>query len=194
MTAKIDWKPAKRVTKGLKFYAPIAETVALWEVKSSRGRGVYLCEVVNVPFEVDGKVYDSDHAGHTDVFLAERILNSINGQRYGEALHAVEDDWYQALKRGTVVHYHAGFKELVRCIVVEALGGVKALQPVALVGVWHDDDLEDDAYHVKKIREGKSWRPSATCVYESPFFSRRDENVDPANMNPLTLPEPKEAP
>ena len=67
----------KRVKKGMQFRSVLADGLALWVVKRSLG-GAWLCEVVDEPYEIDGKVYEGDYTGTEKSFLSREILASAN--------------------------------------------------------------------------------------------------------------------
>ena len=58
----------KRVKKGMQFRSTLADGNPLWVVKRSLG-GAWLCEVVDEPIEIDGKVWTGDFAGAEKSFL-----------------------------------------------------------------------------------------------------------------------------
>ena len=67
----------KIVPHKTKFRAYYADSNPLWVVVEKRGRGprgVWLCEVVNEPEEINGEMYDSDYLGRQDVFTTEDII------------------------------------------------------------------------------------------------------------------------
>jgi hypothetical protein len=106
------------------------------------------------------------------------------------------NDFYDELEVGQVVHYHNGFKEFVRCEVVEAPDddacvhaekGERCLRPVALVGGWGTHDLRSDGYHMKGVREGRLFKPNASCIYENPEATQVRRHEDPAQLEPLGI-------
>lgn len=199
-------KKVTRVTKGLRFRHVFADSNALWEVKRSRGAGVWVCEIVDEPIEINGQMYPSDWAGRQDVFTSEKILAIVNTALAWEA-KANEDDRWFASQLGRTVHYHNGFGAYVRCIVVdEEKSGVRFLcRPLALVGNWRPHELprrmRDGSvylgYHAEKIAVKKTWRPSAGCIYEYPHFAAPrgdDQQGDPRKMKPIDLTVPDMTP
>ena len=189
-----------RVTKGMKFRSAYADSNALWEVIESRGRGTWLCEIVNEPIEIDGKIYDSDYAGVQKAFLREDILRSVAMANLFETKRQETDDFYANLTVGDIYHYDNGFQNYVRCEVVQEDTEYK-LKPIALVGNWRSHDLprryrNGDIYYGyypskilgKPMSDGKvetTFTPNESCIWEC---SRKGD--DPREMNPLDLSLP----
>jgi len=171
------------------FRSTYADSNALWKVISSKGKGIYLCEIVNEPIEIDGRTLDGDYAGVQKAFLREEILRSLNWQNLFENIHDESDKFYSNLSVDDIVHYNNGFSQYVRCkVVVE--DNEKKLLPVALVGIWREYDLPHRringdiqyGYYPKQIMERISMRPNATNIWE---FKR--EGANPANLLPIDL-------
>ena len=121
-------------------------------------------------------------------------------------------DFIESRPDGTIVHYHDGFSQYVRCEVVtgspadwhgeEEEKPTKALKAVALVGEWKDHDLprygiDGKVYRgtwAENIYSGKLTYVNSSNLYESPDFSR-ESRKDPTKMKPidLTLPPPTKA-
>ena len=106
------------------------------------------------------------------------------------------NDFYKGLEAGSIVHYHNGFKEFIRCEVVEAPDdeacvraekGERCLRPLALVGGWGSYALLADAYHMRMIREGSLFKPSASCIYENPEAKQVRRHEDPRQLAPLCV-------
>jgi len=104
------------------------------------------------------------------------------------------NDFYNELEVGSIVHYHNGFKEFVRCEVVEAPDddacvhakkGERCLRPLALVGGWDQHDLRADGYHMRMIREGSLFKPSVSCIYENPEATHVRRHEDPSQFEAL---------
>lgn len=179
--------------KGKRFRSAIADCNCLWEVKGSRGRGVFECEVVNEPVEIDGKTYDSDFAGRVDVFTREYIEAVLTWEEHAKRIERKHEGFYEGLDDGQVVHYHDGFGAYVRCHVVRAeedvkgIAGIKkgerCLRKVALVGNWRH--LGSHSYHVKGVEEGRLFKPNASNIWENPEASCRRKQPDPRHLAPL---------
>jgi hypothetical protein len=185
---------------GKQFRSVIADCNALWVVKSARGRGAYICEVVNEPFEIDGKTFDGDYAGQRRTFGREEIEAALQWQAYTEASWKKHTDFYDDLALGQIVHYHDGFGQYVRCEVVTAdnprkdidhpsvSDGEKCLKELALVGNWAFYDAQSDSYHVRGIRQGRLFKPNASNIWENPEFNTRGGALaDPTALEPLTI-------
>jgi hypothetical protein len=187
---------------GKQFRSGYADSNALWEVKSSRGRGAYICEIVNEPFEANGKIYDGDFAGERKTFGREEIEAAIQWQEFQARQWKWHEDFYDSLALGQIVHYHDGFGQYIRCEVVTAghprenvdhyavKDGEKCLKELALVGTWRADDLASRSYHVRGILESRLFKPNASCIWEYPQFNRRRGATmlaDPTQLEPLTI-------
>ena len=107
----------RRVKKGMQFRSTLADGNPIWEVKRSLG-GAWLCEVVDEPFEIDGKVYESDFAGAEKSFLSREILAANAYEDMFKDMRSDHDGFYASLDEGDIVHYNNGFKNFVRCEVV----------------------------------------------------------------------------
>ena len=70
-------KTKKIIPGKTKFRYVYADDQPLWIVVEKRGRGTWLCEIVNEREEINGEWYDSDFAGHQQAFLTEDIIQRI---------------------------------------------------------------------------------------------------------------------
>jgi hypothetical protein len=185
---------------GKRFYSTLAECNVLFEVKSSRGQGAYICEAVNESYEANGLTYDSDFAGERRTFGREDIEAAIRWKEFNDAAWKAHEDFYDSLPLGQIVHYHDGFNQYVRCEVVTAdnprkdidhpsvADGEKCLKEIALVGNWAFYDRGADAYHMRGVRQGRLFKPNSSCVWESPEFSRRGGILtDPTGLEPIPV-------
>jgi len=161
-----------------------------------------MCEVVNEPWEHDGKTYDGDYAGQQQVFTDQQILSSIGMANLFQGMADETDQFQASLKVGDIIHYDNGFNQFVRCEIALKDGKTYA-QPIALVGEWHSHDLprryEDgtvyNGYHADQIlnpdkeRSGtkEHWFPNASSTYESPSYHRKAKSIDPRNLDPIDL-------
>lgn len=197
---------ANRVSKGMRFRSVHADSNPLWEVKQSLGKGAWKCVVVNEPIKVGDKTYDGEWAGMEKAFLSKDILAAAGMSQMFEKLHDEQDRWYNAQPLGTIVHYHNGFNNFVRCEIVfdhPKCGAAqtpepkqKLLKPIALVGKWGPGELAkygptgkvEYGYHARCIMDGECWRASITCIYEHP--SCRANLDDPRRMAPLDIVNP----
>lgn len=188
--------PAKKSSLvGKTFRSAYADANSLWEVKRSRGRGVYECTIVNEPFVIDGKSYDGDYAGVTKLFSARDIEHAVKMAEHFRSVMSEHEAFYASLQVGQIVHYDDSFENFIRCEVVELTeptlvgfdempGGTKVLKQLALVGAWRSYDLESEGYHAKQIREGKLMMPNASNIYENPKASLSSK-TDPRQMPAL---------
>lgn len=135
-------------------------------------------------------------AAHERGLRLSDARSMVESYRASAARVKSEDAWWDSLEPGTILHYHNGFGEYVRCeVVVQAWNSVSAhhdaapcLQPIALVGNW---DKFHAPYHAKKVHDRTgAWRPSTGCVYEHPdFCPPRGENASivPTDLEPLDI-------
>ena len=191
----------KRVKKGMQFRSTLADGNPLWEVKRSLGgepiepEEAWLCEVVDEPIEIDGKVYESDFAGAQQSFLSREILAANAYEDMFKDMRSDHDRFYASLDEGDIVHYNNGFKNFVRCeIVFDADEQKNKLKPIALVGEWRDYDLPKrqangevyNGYHVQQIIDGSTFEPNAGCIFEA----GTNHSDDPRSLPPIDLSVP----
>jgi hypothetical protein len=193
-------KTTTAIRPGTEFRAAYADANALWRVIKSVGRGAWLCEIVNEPIEIDGKVYDGDYTGTQKAFLTREIQGSIGMAKLFKGYEDEGDAFYASLFPGQIVHYDNGFNAYVRCEVTHD----HELKPVALVGEWRDFDLPRRmadgsvylGYYVEHIKEGKTFHPNASNIYEFRMQKNsggwtNEKHIDPRNLAPLSLEVPK---
>ena len=191
----------KRVKKGMQFRSVLADSNALWVVKRSLG-GAWLCEVVDEPYEIDGKVYEGDYTGTEKSFLSREILASANYEAIFKGIRNDHDSFYASLDEGDIVHYNNGFKNFVRCeVVFDADEQKNKLKPIALVGEWSNHDLPkrrangeiNNGYHAQKIIDGETFEPNVTCIFEAGtkgFVNGNRNHGDPRSLPPVDLSVP----
>jgi hypothetical protein len=172
---------------GTKFRYTIADGNALWKVTKKVAAGHW-----------DAVCLDEDHKGTVQAFKSEQIQRSLSFDASYERMDKETDNFYDSLTIGRHVHYCNGFKEFVECVVMEQ-DGKKTLLPIALKGEWRKWDLPHrlpsgeivHGYHVKKIMEEKTWRPSIGCVVECPLSSYKNVTAEQlANMPRIDLGVP----
>ena len=124
------------------------------------------------------------------------VIPQIESERKMKAKAKTDDEWWDSQEVGTILHYHNGFGEFVRCEVVDGpwasgLSGEehtsKHLQPIALVGEWRN--LRSDGFHAKKVlnREG-GWRPSTGNIYEHPdYVGSSSKGINPTDLPALEI-------
>jgi hypothetical protein len=184
----------KRVKKGMQFRSTLADGNPLWVVKRSLG-GAWLCEVVDEPYEIDGKVYESDYTGAEKSFLSREILAANAYEAIFKGISNDHDRFYASLDEGDIVHYNNGFKNFVRCeVVFDADEQKNQLQPIALVGEWSNHDLPKRrangeiyyGYNVQQIIDGSTFEPNVTCIFEA----GTNHSDDPRSLPPIDLSVP----
>lgn len=166
---------------GKTFRHGYADANPQWEVKSARGKGVYVCRIINCP----------DYAGHEQLFSTEQINAFIGFEKVMQQHFARSDDFYANLKPGQIVHYCNGGNQWLRCK-AERQNGQMVIIPIALVGEWREYDLPHrnrtgeltEGYHAKAIRDGKPFNTPASNLYEC---SERPKHLH-RNINPNDLP------
>jgi len=185
-----------RVQKGTKFRSSYADSNPLWVVRRRIRSGVFECEILNEPIEVDGKTYDSDWVGTVRTFTREHIETALAFAEWQRGLRTAHESFYDGLELGRVVHYHNAFGKFIRCEVVVAPAGErgleegeKCLRRLALVGEWNKYELEEDGYHIKTIKKGALFKPSSDCIYENPKAVSTRGHGDPAKKPALKLKE-----
>jgi len=185
----------KRVKKGMQFRSVLADGNPLWVVKRSLG-GAWLCEVVDEPYEIDGKVYEGDFAGTQKSFLSREILAGNAYENMFKDMMSDHDRFYASLDEGDIVHYNNGFKNFVRCeVVFDADEQKNKLKPIALVGEWRDYDLPKRqangeiyyGYNAQQIIDGSTFEPNAGCIFEA----GTNHSDDPRLLTPIDLSVPE---
>jgi hypothetical protein len=177
------------------FRSYYADGNPLWKVLHSVGKDVYLCEILNEPFEIDGDLIDSDYAGIQRPFMAKEIVACSEGDKALKNLMNEHDEFYANLNVGDIIHYHNGFGEWVRCKVANVRDKGNVLVPIALVGKWRELPRKRFAngalsycYYADKVASGDSMeQPNFTNLYEA---GQKGDGVDPRTLPPLDLTPP----
>lgn len=188
---------AKRVVihPGVQFRSAYADSNALWEVKTARGKGCWNCEIVNEKIVIDGKTYDGDYVGVAKVFGNEEIEASVLSMKACDDGQKEHKAFMESLQPGQIVHYDNGFKSLVRCKVVMLEGIKKCLLPIALVGEWKswdlpkrtDNGVEELPYYPRMIRSEETFTPNYSCIVESSRYAKGKRGFTAASA--AALPE-----
>jgi len=176
------------VVPGLTFHFPYADGQPLFRVIKPRGAGVWDCAIDDS---------DPDYAGKPLVFEDEEILDRVNSKEYYSQVISSSETWWQAQPVGSIVHYHNGFKEYVRCRVVE-VGGAKCVVPIALVGEWSAHDLPKvtpwgqvrEGYYSRNIRNQEHFKPNYTTIFEASARKQAAGVPDPRCMPEIDLTIP----
>jgi len=182
----------KRITKGLKFHWHHADANPCWEVKHSRGQGVWICQIVDCP----------DYSGVTRAFTREEIHLALSSEEFWSGRADDHESFYASLKPGQIVHYNNGFNNYVRCEAFIEDGETK-LKPIALVGQWREYDLPrrnvDGSisynYYPAMVLGEKfgsdnvktSFTPNYSNIYEA---KPRVGDIDPTDLEPIDLSVP----
>lgn len=193
-----------RLVIGSEFRVTIADGRVLFRVTDiDLDRGRVTAEAVNEPIEIDGKTYDSDHAGLVQDFLIEEVQRVLNADALWERFVQDQDqrkaDFWNSVEPGQVLHYNDSGNRWVRGV-AERRDGRIVLVSTALVGDWPQRDLatRDETgqvhhgYHASRVLDGEVFTPQPSFIFESPTFNRRAGQIDPSTLDALslTLPEP----
>ena len=119
--------------------------------------------------------------------------------RHREAIAGLfesNENWWKNQPIGSVVHYNNGHNAWVRGTIVVA-NGEHQMMPTALVGDWLQHDLwtfrPDGSYmlgtYVKRIKNGETFQPNSSNMYENRFGAIDPRNMEPIDYNPPTLTE-----
>lgn len=151
---------------------------------------------------------DEDYTGVVRYYDAQQIRAKLEYARNLERVFAEREDYWANRTVGEVLHYHNGFGQYIRGVVIE-INGEKKLRPTAMVGNWHNSDLPKRRpngeiyypYNADKIinanDEDAAWQPAESCVYENPLFSgagTRFEHINPQTAEPIDLSVPDMTP
>lgn len=155
----------RRVVVGMRFQHVYADSNSTWRVTRNMGRGIWEAVIDNPPWTHDGRTFEGEYNGHTDVFRSRDILASVEFSERWAALANEGSDWWETVREGDVLHYCNGFQQFVRCIAVTMTEantepgtsgrqdvGMIGMLPVALVGEvrdkaepgkqgWHRSDI-----------------------------------------------------
>ena len=186
------------VSKGTKFRATYADGNPEWVVTGKVGRDAWRCKVTD----------DMDWAGVVKLFSTDEIRRCVAMFEFFTESNTKSLGFYDTAKLGSVVHYHNGFRQYVRCEVVEGVTThskgktIKCLKPVALVGAWKPYDLPcrdrdgsiNYGHHAGDIIAGKTFDPHASNIWESPAFQRKPGEPDPSALPALDLSVPDMTP
>lgn len=193
---KREIKIKKGLEEGTRFRSVYADGNCLFEVVASLGPDAYEAVVVDEPVEINGKWYPGDYAGVTQSFRGEDIRQMRAYLEASEKHHRQNEDYYESLRVGQIVHYHNSFGKFVRCRVTAS----KDLQPIALVGKWKKSDLPrrfsngriSKGYYAEKIEAGETMCPDPSNIYENPTFrdTHHHGGIDPGKLYPISLELP----
>jgi len=193
-----------KVKIGTTFRSGLADGNPLWKIIKKVGSrpATYLCDVVNEPVEFNGKMFDSDFAGHSDTFLKSAIEQKL---RFSDAINhlvAEKESFWDSQKVGTTYHYQSSRGQWIRGVVdtrEDDKGRTeKFLKWTNLIGDWrHElpqvraDGSVYKGYYIENIEKGDGNCPSESQLYEcnSAKFSDNPTQMEPID---LTIPEPSE--
>ena len=164
-----------------KFRSEYADANPEWLVTEKRGRGTWIATVIDCP----------DYVGVKQAFTTEQIEGSRGMSRLFQKMTDEGEKFYASLPIGSIVHYHDGFNQYVRCKVTSG----NNLLPIDLVGNWSAHDLPrrypngdiNEGYHVSNIKNKKVFTPNASHIYEHQHDARA---IDPRGLAPLNLELP----
>jgi hypothetical protein len=175
---------------------PVADGYAYYLIEELVGRRARV-KLVEIGDEYRAPVWGNGR--WISLELAQRFLALRDEE---DAAIDKADAWWTALKPGEVVHYHNGFNQWVRGIIVGHEDGEKAMLPTAMLGAWLSHDLpvrldDGSAYlptYPRRIKEGEKMRPHASNMLEYPEFGRDWQFKDPREMAPVSLAIPPMTP
>jgi hypothetical protein len=179
---------AAKVVVGTTFYSYFADGNPLWEVVKARGGNAWDCVIKS-----------DDYSGTKKVFGTEEILRALETAKMWDNIASEHDTWWNSQEVGATVHYHNGFGQYVRGVIVEE-NGEKKMRCTALVGNWQDYDLPriDAAgnlhlsHYVRRIVEGdgETMQPNYSNMVEA-VGVREGKGEDPRGKPAidLTLPQ-----
>jgi hypothetical protein len=187
---------SKTVKVGTTFRYAYADSNPLWKVIKAKGKGVWICEIQNEPFEYNGQLIDSDWAGTQKLFATKEIQAIVGFDNFLDELHHKHETFYKNLKVGQRIHYQNGFDNWVRCVVVKDKDGENVLRPIALCGQWRNYDLPQRnaegeiylPYYPKMIADKGTFTPNASNLFE--FGCKPRNGIDPNTLNTLDLSVP----
>jgi hypothetical protein len=154
---------------------------ALLQFPAGDGSAYYVV-VAEKPLTVAHVPYgDAYHAAGVTIKGVDRkyVLDDLRRQRAAKAERDAVSAWWESLAVGSVVHYHHGFGQYIRCEVVLlekereiAYGdplpaGARVLKPIACIGEWR---FPDD---VKRALSRECLRPHPSNIFEYPKFEDR---------------------
>lgn len=183
------------------FHANYADSNPLWKVIQKRGRDCWLCEIQPDPFTLpNGIVLQGDYQGVQKVFMTSEIVRNVNFANFLDSLHKQDEQFFQSLKIGQIVHYRHSNDAWVRTTVVVE-NGENVLKPVALVGNWASYDLPRRfpngsihyGYHADQIIHQKTFSPNLSHLWEG-TYTRRPTDADPNTLPVVNLELPPMTP
>jgi hypothetical protein len=156
-----------QVGVGTTFRYAYADSFPMWRVVKPRGDDTWDCVIVG-----------QEYAGTKKVFGGEEIRPAIELDRLAQRNRDEHACWWAERRSGEIVHYHYGFGQYVRGVIVEH-DGQHQMRATGLVGDWKDYDLRTDSHYLRKIRDGAPFQPNVGNMFENPEFSRRGRDPDP---------------
>lgn len=169
------------------FHSSYADANPKWIVREKRGRGTWIAEVIDCP----------DYSGVRRAFTTQEIEGSKRVGKFWDKVNNENEAFYENLAVGSIVHYHNGFNQYVRCKVTSD----KQLLPIALVGNWSPYDLPrrmangsiNNGYQVDKIKNGVVFKPHSSNIWEQKNGFRKADPIEinnPRGMIPLNFDVP----
>lgn len=187
---------AKDKLIGKQFYMLHADSNIRMTVIQKQAPDIYLC----------ASDEDCDYGYIEKLMSASQLKAIIEYDTQMKQLENKEDAWLVALPIGSIVHYHDGFGQYVRCEVITLPKNSKvfkgwendgwhkagkALKAIALVGNYRERDLPrilnhevNIPYNAKRVLENDIFTCHVSNLYE---YSSSKNDADPTNMTPIKI-------
>ncbi len=172
---------------------------ALFRVVSSRGGESWNCVI---------DTSNVDYAGTRKVFGTEEIKALIERDKAWDKAARTNETFWASRQVGEVLHYENGRYEWVRGEIVEGFDRDgkpgKVLRPTGLVGDWREHDLprwydsgryNDGGYYVQMLRNGETFQPNSSNIFEYKVARGDRVHVDPRTMDvwDISAPQPTQS-
>ncbi len=175
---------------GAEFTSNFADSCPTWIVRKPRGNRTWECEVIS-----------DDWTGNKKVFGTEEIELALQMDRMYKRSVSEHEDWWNNQPVDSIVHYHNGFGNYVRGVIVND-NGVHKMKSTALVGAWRPYDLpsrDSDGtiqygHHACGIVTGDLFQPNYTNMFEYRKTSQSPFPQDPTTWEAIDLSVPEATP
>ena len=193
---------------GTQFRSTYADSNPLFEVTDHFGPGAVEAVIVNDIGHHRG-AHGVDYAGTLKAFSVEDVKANVQFASSIQSIFAASDDFWAGVEVGTQLHYHNGFGQFVRGVVVlDDDTFEKSFSPIALVNgarkdgrdvhgwgrhelpSWSADGKAHYPYHAQSIVDGDTWIPGASNLWEaSARLQNEYERPDNSPALDLSIPD-----